>query len=130
MFDGKVLIAGGRDCETDVELFDFTKNECVEMPPLSSPVSFMATVRRDDTMLLMGGMDGKNAISNEIIQYDYKTGKSDVLMLIKTKLAGCAALYLGNTLMTIGGAQDSAVGFQVKREYLAIVSRSFEDVSW
>ena len=82
------------------------------MPPLPSPVSSMATVRRDNTMLLIGGIDDKKAISNEIIQYDYKTGKSDVLMVMKTKLAGCAALYLGNALMMIGGAQGGAVGFQ------------------
>ena len=106
LFHDKILIAGGRRAKTDVELFDITRNECVEMPPLPSPVGVMATVRRDDTMLLIGGVDDKDNVSNEIIQYDYKTGKSEVLLVMKTKLAGCAALYHGNTLVVIGGAKE------------------------
>ena len=60
LFDDKVLIAGGVDAEADVEIFDITRNECVEMPPLLYPRVGMATVRRDDIMLLIGGQDNEN----------------------------------------------------------------------
>ncbi|CAB4022229.1 phage structural [Paramuricea clavata] len=75
LFHDKVLIAGGKGTETDVEIFDITRNECVEMPPLPTPLWGMATVRRDDTMLLVGGQDNENN-SNEIIEYDFKSGQT------------------------------------------------------
>jgi hypothetical protein len=105
LFDDKVLIAGGHETETDVEIFDITRNECVEMPPLPSPVSGMATVRRGDTMLLIGGMDDRKNVSNQIIEYNFKTGQSKVELVMKTKLVGCAAFNHGDTLMIIGGAK-------------------------
>jgi hypothetical protein len=77
IFDDKVLIAGGKEAETDVEIFDITKNECVEMPPLPSPLSLMATVRRDETMLLVGGHDNEDNFSDAIIEYDFKSGQSN-----------------------------------------------------
>jgi hypothetical protein len=78
LFDDKVLIAGGEGAKTDVEIFDIARNECVEMPPLPSPLFGMGTVRRGDTMLLIGGMENidEKKTSNEIIEYDSKTGQS------------------------------------------------------
>jgi hypothetical protein len=105
LFDDKVLIAGGDGAETDVEIFDIARNECVEMPPLPSPVSRMGTVRRGDTMLLIGGMENVDApkASNEIIEYDFKTGQSKVILAMKTGRACCSCVCRGNTLIVIGG---------------------------
>jgi hypothetical protein len=110
LFDDKVLIAGGDGAETDVEIFDIARNECVEMPPLPSPVSRMGTVRRGDTMLLIGGVDNIDApkASNEIIEYDFKTGQSKVLLAIKTGRAYCSCVCRGNALIVIGGAGDDS----------------------
>jgi hypothetical protein len=108
LFDDKVLIAGGDGAETDVEIFDIARNECVEMPPLPSPVCRMGTVRRGDTMLLIGGVknvDG-NKFSNKIIEYDFKTGQSKVLLTMKTGRAFCSCVCRGNTLFVIGGVKD------------------------
>jgi hypothetical protein len=105
LFDDKVLIAGGAGAETDVEIFDIARNECVEMPPLPSRVSRMGTVRRGDTMLLIGGIknvDG-NTLSNEIIEYDFKTGQSKILLAMKMERACCSCVCRGNTLIVIGG---------------------------
>jgi hypothetical protein len=106
IFDDKVLIAGGKGAETDVEIFDITRNECVEMPPLPSPLFGMTTVRRDDTMLLIGGRDEKNNINNAIIEYDFKSGQSKVLVVMETKGFVCSAVYSGNTLVVIGVTED------------------------
>ena len=103
LFDDKVLIAGGRDTEADVEMFDITKNECVEMPPLLYPRSFMATVGRNDSMLLIGGQDDKEESSSHIIEYNVKTGQSKVLTKTKTEGFGCSAVCSGNTLAVMGG---------------------------
>ena len=105
LFDDKVLIAGGDGAETDVEIFDIARNECVEMPPLPSPVRCMATVRRGDSMLLIGGRENSKA-SNKIIEYDFKTGQSKVLLAMKTGRADCLCVSCGNTLIVIGGAGD------------------------
>ncbi|CAB4017445.1 E3 ubiquitin- ligase NRDP1 isoform X1 [Paramuricea clavata] len=106
LFDDKVLIAGGEETETDVEIFDIARNECVEMPLLPSPVFRMGTVRRGDAMLLIGGLASIDAgkYRNEIIEYDFKTGQSKVLLAMKTGRAYCSCISRGNTLIVIGGA--------------------------
>ena len=107
LFDDKVLIACGIRTEADVEMFDITRNECVEMPPLLYPGSLMATVGRNDSMLLIGGQDDeKKLTSSDIIEYDVKTGQSKVLMKMKTERAGCSAVCSGNTLVVIGGSKE------------------------
>ena len=103
LFDDKVLIAGGVDVEADVEMFDITRNECVEMPPLLYPRANMATVRRDDSMLLIGGSDNRKTLSSDVTEYDFKTGQSKVLLKMKTERRGCSAVYSGNILILIGG---------------------------
>ena len=63
----------------------------------------MATVRRDDSMLLIGGQNNDDKFSNNVIEYDFKTGLSKVLMEIKTGgLCSSAAVYSGNILVVIG----------------------------
>ena len=105
LFDDKVLIAGGFGTETDVEIFDIARNECVEMPALPSPVRRTGTVRRDDSMLLIGDMENSKA-SKKIIEYDFKTGQSKVLLVMKMERADCSCVCRGNTLIVIGGAED------------------------
>ena len=106
LFDDKVLIAGGKDKEADVEIFDITRNECVEMPPLLYPRSFMATVGRDNSMLLIGGLEES---SSDIIQYDVKTGKSKVLRKMKTEGYGSSAVCSGNTLVVMGDSDEDCL---------------------
>ena len=101
LFDDKVLIAGGVGTVADVEIFDITRNECVEMPSLLYPRAFMATVRRDDSMLLIGGQENDDKFSNDIIEYDFKTGLSKVLMEMESETFGCSAVYSGNILVVI-----------------------------
>ncbi len=103
LFGSKVLIAGGKGGQTDVEIFDIARNECVEMPPLPTPLYAMETVRRGDTMLLIGGIKKENTASKEIIEYDFKTGQSKVLLVMKKERASCSCVCRENTLIVIGG---------------------------
>ena len=109
LFDDKVLIAGGGDTEADVEMFDITRNECVEMPPLLYARVGMATVGRNDSMLLIGGRDDKEELSSDIIQYDVKTGQSKVLTKMKNEGYGCSAVRSGNTLVVMGDSDEDPV---------------------
>ena len=106
LFGNKVLIAGGEEAETDVEIFDIARNECVEMPPLPSPVFGMGTARRGDSMLLVGGMNIEEELSNEIIEYDFKTGQSKVIYTMKNERFGFSCVYRENTLIVIGCTED------------------------
>ena len=65
----------------------------------------MATLRRDDTMLLIGGMESKGKIiRSEILEYGFESGESNVEILMNTNRVGCTALCHRNTLVLIGGA--------------------------
>ncbi len=109
LFGSKVLIAGGLGTETDVEIFDTARNECVEMPPLLSPLGGMGTVRRGDAMLLIGGMNKENIASDEIIEYDFKTGQSKILLDMEKERTFCSCVCRENTLIVIGGAGGDSV---------------------
>ena len=106
LFNDHVLIAGGDEAGTNVEIFDIARNECVEMPPLPSPVEGMATVRRGDSMLLVGGVHEKGKRSKEIVEYNFKTGQSRVELVIKSERAGCAAFIHRDSLIIIGDVSD------------------------
>ncbi|XP_028392566.1 uncharacterized protein LOC114517116 [Dendronephthya gigantea] len=109
LFDNKVLIAGGvnnEEVESSVEIFDITRNECIEMPPLPSPVTFMATVRRGDSMLLIRGLDKTRNASKLFIEYDVKTGQSKVLLSMESEAIDCCAVCHENTLFVISLTKD------------------------
>jgi hypothetical protein len=106
LFDNKVLIAGGQEAESDVEVFDTGRNECVEMPPLPSPVWGMATARRGDTMLLIGGVGVDKNVSNAIIEYDFQTGENKVEIFMPVSRVSCSAFCHENMLVIIGGTKE------------------------
>ena len=49
-----------------------------------------------------------NKISNEIVEYDYKSGQSKVLVVMETKGVVCSAVYSGNTLVVISATADDS----------------------
>ena len=109
LFDDKVLIAGGKGTETDVEIFNITRNKCVGMTSLLYPRSSMATVGRDESILLIGGRDDKEESSSDIIQYDVKARESKVLTKMKTGGCGCSAVRSGNTLVVMGYSNEGCL---------------------
>ena len=121
LFGNKVLITGGKGAGTEVEIFDIVRNECVEIPPMPSPVYGMGTARRGDTMLLVGGKDIEGRASNEIIDYDFKTGHSKVIFTMKKSRFGCSSVYRENTLIVIGGTDD---------DFKAVYCLDFLSNSW
>lgn len=110
LFSDKVLIAGGMEAETGVEIYDITRNQCMEMPPLPSPLYQMATVSRDESMLLIGGISKTKKVSNEIIEYDLKTGRSKVLLPMEIERPCCLAVLFENTLVVVDGLVKEDAG--------------------
>ena len=49
-----------------------------------------------------------NKISNEIIEYDFNSGQSKMLVVMETKGVVCSAVYSGNTLVVISATADDS----------------------
>ena len=108
LFNDKVLIADGQGRKTDVEIFGTTRNKCIEMPPFTSRVHFVPTIRRDDAMLLSGEWSEIGKYSNEIIEYDPKSGQGKVLLIMEKERAVSLAVFYENTLIVISGVVENA----------------------
>jgi hypothetical protein len=110
-FEDKVLILGGdqdrnsRPLDSVLE-FDVKKNECKEMPPLSHPLTRMATVCWRDQVVVLGGYDENDQAVNYVFMYDCKTGKTTALPSMLEKRFGCCAIITGNTIVVMGGENE------------------------
>ena len=71
--------------------FDVKKNECQEMPPLSRPLTKMATVRWRDQVVVLGGQGEDRQVLNDVFMYDCKTGKITTLPAMLEKRCFCCA---------------------------------------
>ena len=109
-FEDKVLILGGEDHNShplnSVLEFDVKKNECKEMPPLSHPLTRMATVCWRDQVVVIGGRDENDQVMNDVFMYDCKTGKTTALPSMLEKRCGCCAVITGNTIVVMGGENE------------------------
>ena len=120
IFEDKVLILGGEKssvCEDFLDSvleFDVKTNQCKEMPPLPRPLTSMATVQWRDQVVVIGGLDKNDEITNDVFMYDCKTGKITVLPSMLEKRWECRAVITGNTIVVMGGVNE-------KDEYLKSV---------
>ncbi|XP_046842002.1 kelch-like protein 12 [Xenia sp. Carnegie-2017] len=107
--DDKVLIFGGdgKDRKVLSSVLEFGPRTLTfkEMPPLTYPLTQMATVQWRDQVVLLGGYDGREKL-NSVIMYDSKTGKITVLPSMLEKRQGCCAVITGDTIVVMGGVND------------------------
>ena len=66
-------------------MYHIIKNVCKQMPPLPYAVREMATVSWRNKVILMGGVDKKGQILNNVVMYDTVTGESEMLPSMKYK---------------------------------------------
>ena len=108
-FDEKILIFGGKannhyeDCLDSVVMYDVTENECKEIEPLPFPIYGMATVRWNDNVIVLGGVDQQYEPLNTVIMYNITTGESKMLPCMKCKRDGCTAVISGKLIVVMGG---------------------------
>ena len=113
VFGDKVVIVGGRSCFVDsvlssVVIYDITKNECKELEPLPYPVRDMATVKwGNDNLIIIGGADSEYKPLNKVVIYNVKTQMSHMLSDMKYKRAGCVAAVVSDTVIVMGGEDES-----------------------
>ena len=109
VFDNKVFIFGGRSsvehkcCLDSVISFDFEWNHFQQLVPLPYPVSEMATVRRGDNVLLIGGADQQGKPLATVVIYNVKTEKWHILPPMNEKRKACSAVVIQNMIIVMGG---------------------------
>lgn len=108
----KILILGGLNGRSNtnsvdsVVLFDLTKKVWKHMTPLPLALYGMATVRWEDSVVLIGGADKNGNSLNTVFIYDVETGRSKMLPTMRYCRVGCAAVVTGNVIVVMGGYND------------------------
>ena len=110
LFGDNILTFGGSKTSVDKEstnsvlLYDITTNKLYEQKArLPFAVSGMASVRWNNSVILMGGVDENGNALNTVVKYDVKTGKSELLPPMEYKRRGCAAVVTENVVVVMGG---------------------------
>ena len=63
----------------------------------------MTTVRWEDNVIVIGGIDKRAEALNTVIMYNVKTQQSQMLPPMRHKRWGCAAVVVGNNIVVLGG---------------------------
>ena len=108
-FSDKILIMGGTptsyssDSVETVMLYSINNNECKQMPPLPFALADMATVRRGDDVLIIGGTNREGKALNTVLLYNHKNGQCKTLPSMKYKRSAGTAVIVENTVVVMGG---------------------------
>ena len=129
IFGDSLLIVGGtttvnyKDNLSSVVLYDIKKNECKQLSPLLYEVSGMATVRWQDNIVVIGGVDKHGKALNTVIIYNVKTEQSHMLPRMRHKRNGCTAVVVGINIVVLGGLGENG-------EEKSVESFNFQRYSW
>ena len=110
VFDDSLLILGGttthghyRNNLSSVVLYDIRKNVCRKLAPLPYEISNMATVRWEDNVVVIGGVDKQGNELNTVILYNVKTEQTHMLPPMRCKRCKCTAVIVGKNIVVLGG---------------------------
>ena len=133
LFHDKIFILGGRasvqnkDVTNSVTLYDISKNECKQMPPLPYAVWGMSTVSWRNKVIVIGGQDNNGQVLNNVVAYDIETGMRQMLPTMKYKRFGCSAVVTGNDIVVMGGWNMEESHLK-SVECFSFVSNSWQDL--
>jgi len=135
IFDDKLFVIGGSNgaVTSSVVRYELAKRECKEMPQMSHPVCEMATVSWKNNVLLIGALDARGRILNELLLYDVISGRSQTLPSMKRKRYGCLAVLSGDVFVVLGGRNEnneylkSIESFDLKRQAKGICLSCCQD---
>ena len=133
LFDDKILILGGRtnfqnkNVINSIILYDVSKNECKQIPPLPYAVRGMSTVSWRNKVIVIGGKDKNGQVLDHVVMYDIETEVIEKLPSMKYKRSGCSAVVIGNDIVVMGG-------WNMEHKYLnsvecfSLVSNSWQEL--
>jgi hypothetical protein len=67
----------------------------------------MATVRRHDNVIVLGGVENDDEALNRVSIYNVKTQKSHMLPPMLYKRKDCTAVVLGSMIIVMGGLDEN-----------------------
>jgi N-acetylneuraminic acid mutarotase len=135
IIDNQVVVVGGKtskytkDAKNTVYVYDMNNNECKTLPPLSSPITDMASVSYKGNVILIGGANEKGQTLNSVVMYDVKTGKIKMLPCLNHKRAGSAAVITGNVIIVVGGYDYETKTYLSSVECLDLSSNVWRELS-
>ena len=130
IFDDSLLILGGtttgayQNNLSSVVLYDIKNNVCKQLKPLPYEVSHMATVKWEDNVVVIGGIDKRNRALRTAVIYSVKTEESHMLPPMRYRRYGCTAVVVGNNIVVLGGRGEQG------RELKSVESFNFELNAW
>ncbi|XP_028414292.1 kelch-like protein 40b [Dendronephthya gigantea] len=129
LFDENLLIVGGSTTgnrkrrHSSVILYNIKKNELKQLSPFPYEVSDMATVRWEDSIIVIGGIGKQAKTLDTVIMYNVKTEESIMLPSMICGRWGCTAVVIKNNIVVLGGRSDQG---QLK----SVEGFNFERYSW
>ena len=112
IFDDSLLILGGtttgacKDNLSSVVLYDIKNNVCKQLKPLPYEVSQMASVRWEDNVVVLGGLDKRYKPLNTVVMYNVTTEQSHMLPPMRYKRGACTAVVVENNIVVLGGVDE------------------------
>ena len=112
IFDDSLLILGGtttggcRNSLSSVALYDIKNNVCKQLKPLPYEVSEMASVRWEDNVVVLGGLDKRRKALNTVVMYNVKTEQSHMLPSMRYRRGACTAVVVENNIVVLGGVDE------------------------
>ena len=85
-----------------VEVYDVVHNEIKTLTSSPYPVTLMATVFYKDSLIIIGGNDGKRALS-KVYMFNIHSLESKPLPSMREARSGCAAVIMGDVIVVMGG---------------------------
>ena len=99
-FGNSIYIVGGR--ENSIEKYDVVTNEMQVLSSLPYRVDDMASVAYKDNIILIGGCDGLNSLS-EVVMFNVTKQEYTRLPSMLEKRRSCAAVITGDVIVAMGG---------------------------
>ncbi len=105
----KLFILGGttttsaKDPSDSVLVYDFITNEFKPCPSLPKPVFSMSSVTWGNMIIVIGGKDKNDQVSNDVIMYDTERGRSERLPSLRHKRWGTSAVIMHDVIVVLGG---------------------------
>ena len=130
IFDDSLLILGGtttgayQNNLSSVVLYDIKNDVCKQLTPLPYEVNDMATVKWEDNVVVIGGIDKRNRALRTAVIYSVKTEESRMLPPMRYRRYGCTAVVVGNNIVVLGGRGEQG------RELKSVESFNFELNTW